>query len=440
MEGIISVWTLRLSGQQRQRGPNDFRTPYERDRTRVIHSAAFRRLQQKTQIYGGHAGNFHRTRLTHSLEVASIGTSLVRHLHCSIDHAEIKAHLPSEDLIDVICLLHDIGHPPFGHGGEAALNALMAPYGGFESNAQTLHLVSNLETAYEPFGLDLTRRTLLGILKYPVSRSTLLKTQPDLQLPCLIEHKNREKWTPVKSYYDFSQELVDWILMPFSTEERDAFQSVHQGEAVHYSLDCSLMDIADDIAYGVHDLEDAIHLGFIARHHLEAPVFEEMFSRIFELNYSRILEGLFSCHPAVRKQTIGALVHYFVTSVYVDKIEQFSSPLLAYQTKLKPQARELLDLLITCVFDHVIDSPPARSQEFGSQNVLINLFSALQSNPHRLLDSFSRSRLQMVKETGDLERIICDCLANLTDDVAIRLHSKLFAEKFSAQWENNLFS
>jgi dGTPase len=433
------MWTLRLSGQQRQRGLKDFRTPFERDKTRVIHSAAFRRLQHKTQIYGGHSGNFHRTRLTHSLEVASIGSSLVRYLRHTNSSETILDELPLDDLIEVICLLHDIGHPPFGHGGESALNALMAPFGGFESNAQTLHLIANLETAYEPFGLDLTRRTILGVLKYPIAWSKMVATKPYLQSQQLLSEPNRELWTPGKSYYDFNQELVDWILEPFSFEDQNVLQTIKHGKAIYHSLDCSIMDIADDISYGVHDLEDAIHLGLISRYHLEAPQFENSFKEIPELDYLKILEGLFSHHPAIRKQTIGALVNYFVTSVEVIHQNCFMNPLLAYQAELKPQARLLLDHLITCVFSHVIDSPPARAQEFGSQNVLVDLFQVLQANPHRLLDVNSRSRLMTIKKEGDLERIICDCLANLTDDAAIRLHGKLFADKFSAEWEINLF-
>lgn len=434
------MWTLRPSTQQRQRGPNDFRTPFERDKTRVIHSAAFRRLQQKTQIYGGHAGNFPRTRLTHSLEVASIGTSLVRHLRFLVNDEQILQHLPSEDLIEVICLLHDIGHPPFGHGGEGALNALMANFGGFESNAQTLHLVANLELAYEPFGLDLTRRTLLGILKYPAARGQFKNLRPQLFSEKLVEEPNRENWMPVKAYYDFNQELVDWIMEPFGVDDRQLFQTIGHNKANHHSFDCSLMDIADDIAYGVHDLEDAIHLGLISRYHLEIARIEEIFREIPELDYHQILDGLFSMHPPVRKQSIGALVHYFVTSVVVEHFSAFHHPFLAYQALLKPAARRLLDLLIKCVFDQVIDSPPARAQEYGSQNLLINLFSALSSNPHRLLDHYSRSRMLMIKQEGEMERIICDCLANLTDDAAIKLHRKLFAENFTAKWENDVFN
>ncbi|NBX84555.1 MAG: dNTP triphosphohydrolase [Gammaproteobacteria bacterium] len=429
------VWTQRLSGQNRQRGPNDFREPYERDRTRVIHSAAFRRLQQKTQIYGGHAGNFHRTRLTHSLEVASIGMSLVRHLRCLIQEPEVTQYLPADDLIYVICLLHDIGHPPFGHGGEAALNALMFAHGGFEGNAQSLRLVTNLETAYQPFGLDLTRRTLLGILKYPVARESIVK----IECKDLLQQQNRESWVAAKGYYVDDQGLVDWILEPFQSSDKATFQSLSETKRFYHSLDCSLMDIADDIAYGVHDLEDAIHMRLIVRNHLESDRFRTIFSEIPELNYAEILEGLFSFDPAFRKQTIGALVHYFVSSVYIENQTQFSHPLLKLHARLSPQAHLLLKAFIHCVYDHVIDSPPARAQEFGSQNVLIDLFDAIHSNPHRLLDSFSRTRMLMMKEDGDLERIICDCLANLSDDAAIRLHRKLFADQFSAEWANHLF-
>lgn len=433
------VWTQRLSGQNRQRGANDFRQPYERDRTRVIHSAAFRRLQQKTQIYGGHAGNFHRTRLTHSLEVASIGMSLVRHLRCLIQEPGVTEHLPSDDLIYVICLLHDIGHPPFGHGGEAALNALMYEHGGFEGNAQSLRLVSYLENAYQPNGLDLTRRTLLGILKYPVARQEVVKQSPHLIEKNLLLQQNRASWVSTKGYYDHDEHLVEWILEPFSLSDKTQFQSVTGDKKFSHSLDCSLMDIADDIAYGVHDLEDAIHMRLIVRNHLESERFNSVFAEIPELNHQDILEGLFSFDPAYRKQTIGALVHYFVSSVMIENLEEFTHPLLSLQARLSPQAHRLLKALIHCVYDHVIDSPPARAQEFGSQNLLINLFDAIKANPHRLLDSFSRTRLLMIKHDGDLERIICDFLANLSDDVAIRFHRKLFAENFSAEWANYLF-
>ena len=161
------MWTQRLSGNLNQRGNNDHREPFERDRTRVIHCPAFRRLQRKTQILGTDEGDFHRTRLTHSLEVTSIGCSIVRNLRVKSNNVWGNL-LPNEDLVSVICLLHDIGHPAFGHGGEVALNYMMRHHGGFEGNAQTLRLLTKIEDSYGKYGLDLTRRALLGILKYPM--------------------------------------------------------------------------------------------------------------------------------------------------------------------------------------------------------------------------------------------------------------------------------
>jgi dGTPase len=429
------MWTDRLSGLNRQRGSNDFRDPYERDRTRVIHSAAFRRLQQKTQIYGAHVGHFHRTRMTHSLEVASIGMSLVRHLHHLIDSADIRENLPSDDLIYVICLLHDMGHPPFGHGGEAALNALMWQHGGFESNAQTLRLVTQLETAYAPFGLDLTRRTLLGILKYPISRGSL---HLDTKNP-LINRTDRASWDPSKAYYDEDSHIVSWILEGVSSEDALQFQKHLPNQKTYHSFDCSIMDIADDIAYAVHDLEDAIHLRLISRYCFESQEFLDILKDIPELKDQDLVQGLFSFDPAIKKQTIGALVHYFITSVSVHELPEFQHPLLKYQARLSDAAHRLLKFLIREVFNQVIGSPPARAQEFGGQNVLINLYHAIFSNPQRLLDNQSRTRLLSIQKPGDLERIVCDCIANLTDDSAIRLHRKLYADNFSAQWDTSFF-
>jgi dGTPase len=429
------MWTERLSGLNRQRGPNDFREPYERDRTRVIHSAAFRRLQQKTQIYGSHVGHFHRTRMTHSLEVASIGMSLVRHLHHLLNSTDVKTHLPSDDLIYVICILHDMGHPPFGHSGEAALNALMYQHGGFESNAQTLRLVTQLETSYAPFGLDLTRRTLLGILKYPISRASL---QLDKAMN-MLDQANRALWDPLKAYYLEDTPMVEWILKPFSKEDATLFQTLLAKQKTYYSFDCSIMDIADDIAYGVHDLEDAIHLRLITRQSFESQVFLDILKDIQDLQADALLEGLFGSDPALKKQTIGSLVHYFITSVEVLELHEFEHPLLRYQARLKQSARRLLNFLIKEIFEQVIGSPPARAQEFGGQNVLINLYHAIYANPQRLLDSQSRARLFNVHQPGDLERIVCDSIANLTDDSAIRLHRKLYADNFTGQWDTSFF-
>ena len=161
---------------------DDSRDDFERDLARVIHSAAFRRLQAKTQVLGIGEGDFHRTRLTHSLEVAQVGKGILKHLEnlkpftSSDVQQEIKEALPKGDLIFFSGLAHDLGHPPFGHGGEIALNYSMRDHGGFEGNGQTLRILSKLEAHTPNFGLDLTRRSLLSILKYPVSYSHLRRT------------------------------------------------------------------------------------------------------------------------------------------------------------------------------------------------------------------------------------------------------------------------
>jgi dGTPase len=164
---LSEVW------QQRRKQPGrprcgDFRPDEERDRSRIIHSAAFRRLQAKTQVLGVGESDFHRTRLTHTMEVAQIGRGIV--LQLSSDRSRwrnYKEILPTTAQIEAICFAHDLGHPPFGHSGEVGLNFAMRKHGGFEGNGQSLRIVSKLEPHTRGKGLNLTRRILLGILKYP---------------------------------------------------------------------------------------------------------------------------------------------------------------------------------------------------------------------------------------------------------------------------------
>ena len=152
----------------------DVRSQFDRDEARLIHSAAFRRLQSKTQVLGLGESDFYRTRLTHSMEVAQIGRGIVQYLSKKKKFKEHKDHLPDISLITAICLAHDIGHPPFGHGGEVALNYCMRDYGGFEGNGQTLRILGKLDKYTADHGLNPTRRMLLGVLKYPASYNDLV--------------------------------------------------------------------------------------------------------------------------------------------------------------------------------------------------------------------------------------------------------------------------
>ena len=424
------MWTHRRSGLRHQRSSEDHREPYERDKTRVIHCPAFRRLQGKTQILSTTSGDFHRTRLTHSLEVASIACSIVKNLSNNPISCSLKGLLPNDDLINTISLLHDIGHPPFGHSGEIALNFIMRDLGGFESNAQSLRLVTKLETSYGVYGLDLTRRSLLGILKYPVNRHQLIAPQQPEPISSAHQHTNLRDWFPPKAYFDSEQTEVDWLLLPFSETDQHLFQSLrrlpqgHQhGESAYHTFDCSIMNIADDIAYGVHDLEDAIHLNLIAREHVDNPELQgylqqtELVDEPFTL-----LNQLFSPEIHLRKQAIGSLVNYFITHIQlVITHEAFQNNLLKHNIALSPEASCLLDYLKRTIYQHVINSSSSQDLEHKAQSIIFRLFEAMTTNPKDLLEAQSLRDYHEAKNESEASRVICDFIANMTDKSAYRL-------------------
>ncbi|MDO5264284.1 anti-phage deoxyguanosine triphosphatase [Legionella pneumophila] len=438
------MWTHRRSGQTNQRGSQDHRDPYERDRTRVIHCPAFRRLQRKTQILGTDEGDFHRTRLTHSLEVDSIGRSIVRNLMTNQEHQLLLSSLlPNDDLISVICLLHDIGHPPFGHGGEVALNYMMRHYGGFEGNGQTLRLLTKVENSYGGFGLDLTRRALLGILKYPVKRANVVAPKQPPIHESIHKTIKINDWLPPKAYFDCEQPEVDWLLSPLSDNDRELFQSLsvkpngtQAGKAAYHNFDCSIMDTADDIAYGVHDLEDAIHLRLINRSHLDTPEFRQLISETtLSLHRERLLNSLFSPEICLRKQAIGEMVNYFITSTQIIVTnEEFENSLLKHNIALIPEAHALLSYLMQCIYNNVIDSQEARTFEYGGQTVVLRLFDAISSNPASLLDNKNRVLFSQAPDEVAAYRVVCDYLANMTDEYAYRMHERLFGFNTRTIW------
>ena len=430
------MWTERRSGLTNQRGVEDHRDPYERDRTRVIHCPSFRRLQRKTQILGTDEGDFHRTRLTHSLEVDSIGRSIVRNfLTHAQNNPQIISLLPNDDLVSVICLLHDIGHPPFGHGGEVALNYMMRDYGGFEGNGQTLRLLTKVENSYGIYGLDLTRRALLGILKYPVARSKLVAPQKAKIHESIHKTIKINDWLPPKAYFDCEQPVVDWLLAPFSSEEAALFQSLSKqpqgttaGVSTYHNFDCSIMDVADDIAYGVHDLEDAIHFRLMHPDHLNTNLFKELLKATsLAKNGNSLINSLFSQEVFLRKKSIGELVNYFITSTQVITTHpDFTTALFKYNVTLIPEALALLTYLKQCIFDNVIDSQEARTFEYGGQTVVLRLFDAISSNPGSLLDHKNRLLFKEAQDETQAQRVVCDYIANMTDEYAYRMHERLF--------------
>lgn len=427
---LQAQWQHRRSGNDIQR-PGDVRTPWQRDRARILHSAAFRRLQSKTQIMNVGENDFYRTRLTHSLEAAQIGASLINQLTHTAP-AELLYLLPDLNLIEALCLAHDIGHPPFGHGGEAALNYKMLESGGFEGNGQTFRIVGRLEAYHPDHGMDLTRRTLLGLLKYPV-------LMPPLSLP---ENPDKPgslgKWKPAKAIFAADADLLDWVLAPLSETDRNQFQQTEQlaqspwQRSQHKSFDASLMELADDIAYGVHDLEDAVVTGTLNERHWHEhmdSLCQSLPKPLADLMVE-LSEELFAQEHHRRKNAIGALVNIFVTTISVSEtLPGATEPLVRYNATLPAAERQLLNALKAVVFEHVINQPAIQQLRYRSQNMLLDLFDAFHTEPMRLLPHNTRSRWEAAfNNQGQTaaDRILCDYIAGMTDDYAHRMYQNLY--------------
>ncbi|ENJ7185527.1 deoxyguanosinetriphosphate triphosphohydrolase family protein [Vibrio fluvialis] len=433
---ISPDWQERNNDEHKIRR-NDHRSPFQRDRARILHSAAFRRLQAKTQVHGTSLNDFHRTRLTHSLEAAQIGTGIVAQI--KLKQPEFRDLMPSDSLIDSLCLAHDIGHPPYGHGGEIALNYMMREHGGFEGNAQTFRIVTCLEPYTEHHGMNLSRRTLLGLLKYP---ALLSQTRAE-KIPESVPHQRQLKakdWSPAKGVYDCDRQMFEWVLAPLTPNDR-ALLSQMRGEAEtpykhqktrFKSLDCSIMELADDIAYGVHDLEDAIVLGMVTQTQWQqaaANLLANSGECWFAEHIDELSGMLFSGQHHVRKDAIGGIVNALLTSISVRPMDApFDSDLLAFNAYLEPNMADALEILKNFVNQYVIQVPQVQRFEYKGQQIIMDLFEALAADPERLLPQATREKWQAAEHaSGDGMRVICDYIAAMTDAYAQRLHQQLFS-------------
>lgn len=446
--GSASNWQARRENWNPQ--SEDARDDGDVDYARVIHSASFRRLQGKTQILSLGDSDFYRTRLTHSLEVAQIAGGIARQLEKSFPNHPASALLPDRGTIHSIGCTHDFGHPPFGHGGEIALNYCMRGAGGFEGNGQSLRILGRLENFSAHAGANLTRRTMLGILKYPVAFSVLRNSAivPSLlDGPSTIKVLNGATCKPPKCYHDSEEDIVAWILEGLSASDRSVFQSFaprtgQHGRPLHKSLDCSIMDAADDIAYGVHDLEDAIALDLVTRDGFAAAVQDRCPTFLDALKakypgesandvFSHMMAGLFG-GPASRKRFIGRLVHHFLTAVEYVELPEFGEALLRYRVRLRAGERQFLDVLQNFVVREVITSPAVQHLEFKGQGMVIAVFEAMQADPERLLP-----REELVKfeaAHGDL-RVICDYIAAMTDTHLLKTYERLFSPRMGSVFD-----
>ena len=437
----IDIWEERFNSDYTH-SSTDVRNEWEHDYARLIHSSAFRRLQSKTQVLGLGESDFYRTRLTHSMEVAQIGTGILRWLkQRHKDETEIHDALPRSSLMNTICLAHDIGHPPFGHGGEIALNICMRKFGGFEGNGQTLRIISKLDKYTKENGMNPTRRLLLGILKYPVAYS---KAVNEIAYGPLPEQKwlcKSKEQHPPKCYLDDESELVNWILNPLTELEKSAFTETEQqfdddGKPKHNKskfkgLDTSIMELADDISYSLHDLEDAIALGMVTRNdwdeHFQIREQIELFS-ICGLDVEKIGDGLFSSESYLRKEEIGSLVHTFITGTVVAQsaIPGATTPLVKWNAIMEKNKQSLIKSIAKFVKKKVIQSPNVQQLEFKGQKLVVELFTTLQSDPLRLLAMDAKNRFEKAETDPKRMRVICDFIAGMTDEYATRFYEKLF--------------
>jgi dGTPase len=442
-------WYARQESWQAQR--EDARNEADIDYARVIHSASFRRLQGKTQILNLGDSDFYRTRLTHSLEVAQIAGGIARQFRQDFpDHPAI-AHLPDHSLIQAIGATHDLGHPPFGHGGEVALNYCMREAGGFEGNGQTLRILSKLEKFSAHAGANMMRRTLLGVLKYPVpfSRAYNPACAPRLNVrPTAISIIDRHVSKPPKAYLDCEAEVAAWILAPLSSADREGFTALktetgRHHKALHKSFDCSIMDVADDIGFGVHDLEDALALRLIGEDAFRALVPEaacasflvrlkEKYPGESENNvYERLVETLFG-EDGERKRCIGRMVHHLITHCRIDTLEQFDEPLIRYRAAMQDGPGRFLAALKEAVYQSVIRSAGVQQLEFKGQKMVVSVFEALASEPETLLPPEQRALLGGKDGGGEVGRVICDYIAGMTDGALLKAYDRLFSPRMGS--------
>lgn len=429
----MEIWTRR---QDSGGVYDEKRDQFSRDRARVIHSAFFRRLQGKTQVLGLGESDFYRTRLTHSIEVAQIASGIVEQLLGDEKYESSRSFLPSTQLIEAVSLAHDIGHPPFGHGGEVALNYCMRSHGGFEGNAQTMRIATKLGEYSEECGLNLTRRTLLGLLKYPVMHSVVVNEDQYLHEKAPA---NLDSFKPPKCVFDCDVSSLNFILEPLNPIERGIFveflaNDKKHSKSVRKALDTSIMELADDIAYGVHDLEDAIALRFVDerqwRVHVHDRIKDGAASFPLAERIDAITRELFSGNSRERKRAISYLVGHFIRSCGIEEDLRFSNKLFGLSAIMGEREKNELEILKNFVVSYVVKTAEVQTLEYKGQQMVIRLFEAIAENPMRLLPNKQKSDYEAYGVRG-----ICDYLAGTTDDYATRLYHKIFTPSTGSVFE-----
>ena len=369
----------RSRGRRHAEVPAPTRNDFQRDRDRIVHSTAFRRLVYKTQVFLNHEGDLFRTRLTHSLEVAQLGRSIARSLGLN------------EDLVEAVALAHDLGHTPFGHAGQDTLNACMQEFGGFEHNLQSLRVVDFLEERYPEFdGLNLTFETREGILKHCARRNALII---EAQEPGGIAHRFLNGTEP--------------------------------------SLEAQLCNLADAIAYNAHDIDDGVRSGLLTLSQMaEVPLFAhyktltlQQHPGLSEANKARRL-----LYETIRRMLSDQVYDVIdVTRANLQKHKPQSADearqagaLVAFGTEMADRVRDMKSFL----FKHLYRHPQVMEMTNNAQTVVRELFDAYLSRPQEMSADFSQRE--------ETPRAVADYIAGMTDRYAAREHERLTGRRLFA--------
>ncbi|WP_370313944.1 deoxyguanosinetriphosphate triphosphohydrolase [Sagittula sp.] len=373
------------------------RSSFQRDRDRIIHSSAFRRLKHKTQVFIEHESDFYRTRLTHSIEVAQVARTISNTLGLNIDLAE------------AVALAHDLGHTPFGHTGEDALDALMKPYGGFDHNAQTIRIVTSLERHYAEFdGLNLTWDTLEGIAKH----NGPLTSGPD----------------------DPGDDL------PYALK---AYNDVHDLELhTHASAEAQVAALSDDIAYNNHDLHDGLRAGLFSEEAVaELPMVGEAYAEVDRLYpgtdwYRRRHEALRRVFGVMVTDLLDVSRQILADSGArsAQEIRELGYPVIAFSDRMAQDITEFRKFLFTRVYR----APTVMDQRRRVTQAVDDLFPIFMDDP-TLLPRRWHKDVQAAQDETTRARLVADYIAGMTDRFALQQHAKLTGtDILDGHWETGL--
>jgi dGTPase len=363
---ILATYGMRSKNSKGRAYPEDepeYRTVFQRDRDRILHTTAFRRLEYKTQVFINYEGDYYRTRLTHTLEVTQIGRTIARALGAN------------EDLVETICLAHDLGHPPFGHSGETILARLMRDHGGFDHNKQSYRIITHLEQRYPEFlGLNLSWEVLEGVVKH-------------------------------ETEYDRS--------------DAGDFNPDMRG-----SLEAQITNVADEMAYTAHDLDDGLRSGMISASDLEGIalweiVLESVGWRGLKLDDQmrhRIIRRLIGMEVNDLVQTTDRNLRESDVRSVID-VQKLPYNIVGFTEEMHRRNREMKDFLYTNLYRHF----RVVRMAVKAEKVITDLFNAYQAEPTIL----PKHVQELVDERG-LERTICDYIAGMTDRYAVEEYQKLF--------------